>query len=211
MLLLALCLSYTSFAQEGDPSFRELVKTFPSAAPVSSAAELPMHVQAGISEILRSGLGSIADSLKFSNGQVIHFRNVIGDSTQPDSIWVVPMYDLRFQLSDTTLGIKDYVLELRVDQKGRLIYINWPGSGFSDKTELASWEDVLAYATRFAKIAKFYTPNFRVHLQYNATLRKMVWVFRFPVKDLSSTMMLHTIEVDWQKPRLVKEYMDRYY
>ena len=210
MLVLALGLSYGAAAQD-EQSVKELIRIFPTAAPVSSIIELPPPVQNGIADIIRSNMGSIADGLKYSHGQVLYFRNVKVDSTVADSSWVVPMYDLRFQLSDTTIGIDSYLVELRVDQKGRLLYINWPASGFSSKEELASWGDVLAYATRFAKIAKFYTPHFKAHLQFNPTLRKMVWVFRFPVTDISSTIMLHTIEIDWQKPRLVKEYMDKYY
>jgi hypothetical protein len=209
MMMLAWTLAYGAAAQE--EQVKELIRIFPTAAPVSSIAELPAQVQNGIADIILSNMGTIADGLTYSHGQVLYFKNVKVDSTVADSSWVVPMYDLRFQLSDTTIGIDSYLVELRVDQKGRLLFINWPATGFSSKAELASWGDVLGYATRFAKIAKFYTPHFKAHLQFNPTLGKMVWVFRFPVTDLSRVLMFHTIEVDWQKPRLVKEYMDRYY
>ncbi len=155
-------------------------------------------------------MGDVADSLRFFTGEVIYSNSVKAFALEQDSGRSVPMYDLRFQLSDAALGVELYELELRVDHKGRLLFINWPESGYANRSSLAPWPNVLAYATHFAKLSKFYTSHFQVQLKYNAARSKMVWVFQFPVKDLSRVLTLRTIEVDWVGPKLAKDYMGRY-
>jgi hypothetical protein len=198
------------YAQEDSPAIGGVVGLTSNATDVSSTSELPSLIQASIADIFKSRMGNIADSLTLSAGQILHFNNVRGGGILADSSWVVPMYDLRFRLSDATLGITSYDIELRVDHKGRLLYLNWPESGYSDRDGLASWPSVFDYAMSFAKRRKFYSPHYQVRLRYNAARAKMVWVFQFPVRDLSSVSMLHTIEIDWKGPELAKEYMDKY-
>ena len=209
-LLVAMCLAFTSQAQDDGQAIGGIVGLTSSATDVSNISSLPPPIQASIAAILKSYMGSIADSLTLSAGQALHFRHVRGGGILADSSWELPMYDLRFRLSDAALGIESYDLELRVDHTGRLLYLNWPLTGYSDRDALASWQSVFGYAIFFAKRRKFYSPHFQVQLRYNAARGKMVWVFQFPVKDLSRVRMLHTIEIDWKGPELAKEYMDKY-
>lgn len=210
LVFLLLCLAGNAAAQEEDKSVNELVRLTSSATPITSTQELPLIVQRGIGDILKTRMGTIADSLSLSAGEIIYSMSVRGDGLQPDSSWAVPMYNLRFLLANAALGIQSYELELRVDEKGRLMFINWPRSGYSDVAVLASFESVLQYATTFAKRRKFFSARSRMQLRFYGDRDKMVWVFQYPVKDLSRVQMLHSVEVDWLGPELIKEYMDSY-
>jgi hypothetical protein len=213
MLLLAVGLAYSAAAQEQvvaeETAVSELVRVSSTATPVSSTNELPKAVQASASALLKEYLGTLAEGIKFSNGEVVHFNSVLGEKKPFDTSWVVPMYELRFRMSDTNLGVQAYDVELRLDKNGQLLYINWPKTGYTDHRALASWQSVLEYATTFAKRRKFYSRNFQVYLRYNPHSGKMNWVFLYPTKDLSNTMVLRAVEIDWQGPALVKEYMER--
>jgi hypothetical protein len=210
MLLPALCIACAASAQDNSRSATDITGISSSATPVSDTHDLPPMIRDSVSSIITSALGNIADSLKFAAGQVLHFRHVRAAGVLPDSSWDVPMYDLRFQFSDTTPGIRAYEVELRVDHNGRLLFLNWPASGYSDRARLAPWPSVLAFATTFAKRRKFYSAHFQVQLRYNAARGKMLWVFQYPVRDLSKVTMLRTVTIDWRGPELVKEYMDNY-
>ena len=88
--------------------------------------------------------------------------------------------------------------------------MNWPESGYSDRTELASWQSIYAYAITYAKRKKFYTDHFQVYLRYSKARDKIVWLFQFPVRDISKETLLRTFEIDWLGARLLKDYMENY-
>ncbi len=205
MQLLAICLAYSSSAQD-DASVPGVINSLTSSSvSVAAIEELPANVRAGIASILKTRLGDVAASLNFSTGQILYAEN------RRDTGRAIPLYDLRLLLSDSVLlGSTAYELELRVDEKGRLLYINWPASGYAGRDVLAPRAYVAAYATQFAKRSRFYSAHFHDQLQYYAARDKMVWLFQYPVKDLSKVMMLRTVEIDWLGPKVLKQFMGRY-
>jgi hypothetical protein len=92
---------------------------------INSISELPESIQLNLNGYFNEILGSMSDSIKFLLGQVIDLKSrFIKDSLIYSYEWVIPKYDLYFTLRYNSFDIKNYNLNIRLDEYGQLLQIN---------------------------------------------------------------------------------------
>jgi hypothetical protein len=167
---------------------------------ISSLNKLPHFIRVDIDSLLKHTLGEFAAGVKFSHGQIVNVKKYFSkDDGQPsDYKWVVPKYDLKFALQDTTIGITNYCLEIRLDQYGQLLKINWPGRGYKSKSIFLDRNLIKDFALSKAADLNFYQKDYEVNFQYDNQKEQFYWVFLFPA-DLSNkdNKQYYCIEVNW--------------
>lgn len=70
------------------------------------------------------------NNILFVKGQKIDIEKWLTNDSIPQTQYhyVIPTYQLFFELRDTSLGIIKYVFELSLDQYGQVIEFDWPRS-----------------------------------------------------------------------------------
>jgi len=172
---------------------------------ISSFSELPSVIQLNTNGYLKGILGSMSDSIQFTHGQVVDLKALFKkDSITFHYFWVRPKYDLSFKLSDSSIGIKRYNLKLRLDEYGQLLHVNWPRKRYNDKSKFLPREKIKLFALEQAKLRGFNTSSYSVYAQYNRTLDKLLWLFKFPNHPILESSNI--LEIDWKALEVVREY-----
>lgn len=174
---------------------------------LNSVSELPDIILSNVQGHLNKLLGSMALNTHFSHGQVIDVKNYFkNDPIVHTRGWILPKYDLNFILQDHSIGIKSYYIQLRLDEYGQLLSVNWPRTGYSDKSKFESRHEIERIALMHADLRGFSLADYIVDLKYNQKHVKLCWVFKFPKKSESNNKAFHTIELDWKETDVVDEY-----
>jgi len=172
---------------------------------ISSFSELPSVIQLNINGYLQRILGSMSDSIQFTHGQEVDLKALFKkDSITFNYFWVRPKYDLNFKLSDSSIGIKRYNLKLRLDEYGQLLHVNWPRKRYNDKSKFLPREKIKLFALEQAKLRGFNTSSYSVYAQYNRTLDKLLWLFKFPNHPILESSNI--LEIDWNTLKIFREY-----
>jgi hypothetical protein len=144
-----------------------------SAKRIDSLAQLPEKIKLTLKLMLIERLGrNIYEKLTFEDGQVVDLDNYFSSSLP--SHRMIPKYDLIFVLSDTTLGIQAYYLNVDLDSYGQLLSINWPSKRV-EEYEFASIKELHDFALQYGKKHKFNTKSMYVNLEYEKATDKLYW------------------------------------
>ena len=126
---------------------------FGFSEPLNSLTELPSVIQFNIRGYLKRILGSMSDSVIFSNGQIVDLeRRFKNDSATFGYSWIIPKYDLNFLLRDNSIGIKRYSLTIRLDKYGQILYSNWPKERYNNKSSFESRKKIMRFALKQAEL-----------------------------------------------------------
>jgi len=175
---------------------------------VNSISNLPSNIQSNISGYFSKILGSMKDGLKFSHGQIVDLEKYFSDNKETFNYgWVVPKYDLNFIFQDLSIGIKNYYIQLRLDEYGQILACNWPRVNYSNKNEFKSRSEIEKFAINEAKIKGITNLEYKVDLKYNLAFDKLCWVFKFPVVlPNNPRKRFEVFEVDWKSLDIVAQY-----
>lgn len=148
---------------------------------IDSFSQLSSLIQCNTNGYLKKILGDMSDSLQFSNGQIVDLKSYFNkDSITHNSFRIIPKYDLTFKLSDKSLGIKRYNLEIELDQYGQLLRINWPKEKSKDKSKIINSDTIRQFVIEYAKSRRYDTSEYEVYFRYNPKFDKLCWLFLFP-------------------------------
>ena len=148
------------------------------------------------------------DGLKFSHGQIVNLEKYFSDNKETFNYgWVVPKYDLNFILQDSSIGIKNYYIQLRLDEYGQILACNWPKANYFNKTELKPRSEIEKFAIGEAQIKGITNFEYKVDFKYNLAFDKLCWIFKFPVV-LPNNPRTHfeVFEVDWKSLDIIAQY-----
>ena len=177
---------------------------------VKAISQLPVKIQHNVNGYLKQALGSIYDSTHFSHGQIVNLRkNFKHDTAAYRREWVVPKYELHFLIHDMSLGIKNYYLQLNVDEFGQIISSNWPRHSFSNRQELSQFEENEKLALKIASRKKFDTVGYTVALEYNNKLDRLCWCFYFNHELRAMYKSYDCILIDWGDHNVINDSMIR--
>jgi hypothetical protein len=172
---------------------------------IDSLSELPSVIQFNTSGHLKRLLGSMRDSLQFSHGQENDLKGIFKkDSITFYGDLIKAKYILNYKLVDNTIGIKNYCLSLDLDEYGQLLAVNWPRKRYNDKSKFLPREKIKLFALEQAKLRGFDTSAYIVYAQYNRTLGKLLWLFKFPNHPILESSNI--LEIDWKALEVVREY-----
>jgi hypothetical protein len=211
LMIFLLAISISSRAQDKmiiDKSYNGNTFYGKFSVHISSMSETPSVIQFNVTGFLNKILSTMSSNVKFSHGQIVDLKGYFSkDSLTYSYGWAVPKYDLNFILQDTTIGIKNYYLQIRLDENGQILYANWPKEHYSDKNKFKSRTDIEQYALKKAKEKGFEINNYKVDLKYNEKLDKLCWVFIFPMDIGNNGKDSNVFEIDWKSLVTVDEYI----
>lgn len=149
---------------------------------ISSINKLPRVIKVDIDSLFKNTLGEFAAGLKFSHGQIVNVkRYFLKDDEQASSYqWVIPKYDLKFNLQDTTIGIINYSLQIQLDQYGQVLKINWPRRGYKFRSKFVKRDSIRDFVLAKAVALNFNQKDYEVNFYYDAHREQFYWQFLFP-------------------------------
>jgi hypothetical protein len=156
---------------------------------VDSLKELPTRIQFIINQLLDTAMTDFKQNIKFSHGQIID----LDYWARKDSIffpmeyrYVVPKYQLYFDLRDTAISVKNYSFELGLDQYGQITCFEWPRENYNKRNKFVKGSRILKEAIKYAKAHKYKTQDFIYEFRYNNELEKMCWEISFLQKSVGN-------------------------
>ena len=178
---------------------------------IESLTELPDQIQVAVKAYLTEMFGSNVKNLAFSHGQNVDLKSYFSEHNHKASNyqWLIPSYDLNYVLSDTTLGIKSYYVQLRLDEYGQLLNTNWPRKGYSNKENYRSTIEIVEFVLSQANSRGYRTSKYETDLKYNADSKSLNWVFKFPRTLRSDNKEFDVLEISLASMKVVEEYAIR--
>lgn len=178
------------------------------AKAIESVTELPEQIQTSLEAYLTDMLGSSIKNVTFSHGQNVDLNSYFSEPNRKASNyqWLVPSYDLNYVLSDTTLGIKSYYIQLRLDEYGQLLSTNWPRKGYSNEKKFQPTSEIAQFALGQAKLRGYLTSKYSSDLKYKTDSESLNWVFEFPKALTPDNKRFNVIEISMTSLKVVEEY-----
>lgn len=174
---------------------------------INSLQQLPLNIQKASSNFLNKTTGTLFNNITFSQGQIVDLDKLLSsDTSLYEREWVIPKYDLIFLLQDTTIGIRNYYLQLRLDKYGQILSSNWPRKYYSNKSLFKSREQILQFALQQAQAEGFDTSNYLIDFTHNYSQDKLCWLFKFKNNSNPKLDIYDVIEVDWISLTVVAKY-----
>jgi len=166
---------------------------------LSSLNKLPRIIVYNIQNLIKTSMGEFSPDVTFSNGQIVDLKRYFAHNKDVSSyMWIVPKYDLNFNLTDTSMGFKNYTLNINTDKYGQIIDINWPRRGYDHKSVFVSRDSIKKFALAEAKRLNFNLINYKVDFYYSKRDEKFLWQFLFPVfKEPLPGLPYNCIEINW--------------
>lgn len=207
-------LSFLSYGQDKiiiDQPYFGLGSYIANTTEVDSMKQLPTRIQFISNSIIKSSMTDFIDKILFVKGQIIDLDHwLINDSIpQTEYKYVVPKYQLFFELADTSIGIKKYCFELSLDQYGQVTYFDWPREYYNKRTNFINPELIKAEAIKFAKRKKYKTDTCIYELKYDSETNKICWHISFLQKavgdEYNYSRVYKTIVIDSISLTVLKE------
>ena len=156
---------------------------------------MPADILVKIDSLFSKRLGIFTNKAKFSYGQIVDLDQYFKSNKDISGMqWVVPKYDLFFILTDTTIGIKNYYLQVRLDQYGQILRMNWPMQYYTSAKKFADRKQVEQFALRRAREKIFLTTRYEVEFIYDYNVEAFYWRFLFPKTTENN---FDCIEINW--------------
>lgn len=175
---------------------------------IESVTELPDQIQTALEAYITDMVGSNINNVAFSHGQNVDLKSYFCEPNRKASSyqWVVPAYDLNYVLSDTTLGIKSYYLQIRLDEYGQLLRANWPRKGYLNKGKVQSISKIVQFAVDQANSRGYLTSKYVSDLKFNSDSESLNWLFQFPETLNPDNKQFDVLEISLTSLRVVDEY-----
>jgi hypothetical protein len=148
---------------------------------INTLSQLPTKHQFIINTVINESMTDFKNNIVFVKGQMIDVENWFSKDSVPQTEYryIIPTYQLVFELRDTSVGIIKYAFELSLDKYGQVIKFDWPRAGYDKRVNFLKTDLVLQHAINYAK-SKGYNTDVRVfHLQYNRHYKKLCWTISF--------------------------------
>jgi len=156
---------------------------------IYSLNQIPKKHQFIVDEIIKKSMTDFQKNITFTIGQITDIENQLPNDSTLQTEDEVRMYDLYFELVDTTIGIKKYCLWISLDQYGQVIYFDWARENYGKRINFIKTEDVLKFATNYARYGTTYaqfgvpekhkTNSYISKLKYDSQLDKLCWEISF--------------------------------
>lgn len=172
---------------------------------INSLNELPPNVYHKLKLYLKSSFGDSLKSIRFSHGQEIDIKKYYLD--YPESFGgVVPKYDLEFMFSDTSLGIKSFEVNVRMDEYGQVLKFTWPKDWQANKGLLYSKERIIKLVMIHAKKNGITSNPTATEFRFDPGNGQLIWAFLFPKDETKGAGWFDAIEIEWLGGKICGEF-----
>ena len=156
---------------------------YANAIEIDSLSQIPAKHQFFVNKIINYSMYDFQDNITFVKGQIIDIENwLLNDSIKQAGFlfqFVLPKYELYFELSDTTIGIKKYCFKIGLDPYGQITYFDWPKENYDRRENFINPEAILTLAVKTAKNKGYKTSSYISSLWHDWRLDKLCWEILF--------------------------------
>jgi hypothetical protein len=192
ILLLIIFLTDISVAQTNiyiDKPFTGLPDRFSKEIEVDSLSQLPPRIPFIINNLFKIALTDFVNNIVFVKGQIIDIESwAANDSTfQTEYKFVIPKYELFFELRDTSIGIKSYCIDVSFDQYGQITRFDWPREEFNKRASFIKTSLLKKTAFNYATKKKYKTQTCVSDLLFDEGRQRLYWHFSFLQKSTGNS------------------------
>jgi len=183
--LILVSLSFLTSGQEEiliDQPFRGLPSYYKTnVIEVDSLNQLPSIIQFISNNIINKSMTDFIDNIRFVKGQIIDLDKWLKNDSIPQTEYnyIIPKYELFFELSDSSLGIKNFCFELNLDQYGQVIFLEWPRENYNKRINFINPNQIKAEAIKYAKEKKYKTETCVYKLKFDSKTNSICWYISF--------------------------------
>ena len=168
-----------------DKPFVGLPTRMTKVTEVDSLSQLPTRIPFIINNLFKTAMTDFVSNIVFIKGQVIDIESwAAKDSTfQTEYKFVIPKYELYFELRDTSIGIKSYCFEVSLDQYGQITRFEWPREEFNKRASFIKPDLLQKTALTYATKKKYKTQTYISDLYFDEGRQRLHWHFSFLQKS----------------------------
>ena len=178
---------------------------------IDSLNQLPTRISYIIENLLKTAMTDFVDNIFFIQGQDIDLESLSANDSifQIDYKYVVPKYELFFELRDTTIGIKSHCLRLSLDKYGQILQFDWPRDAFNKRDVFIEPVVLEKTALRYARAKKYKTETCLYGFYYDEAKKCLCWHFSYLQKstgdEFNYAKKYKTIVVDALENYVIEE------
>jgi hypothetical protein len=178
---------------------------------IVSLNQIPTRIQSVIRQLFDSSLTDFTNSMFFISGQVLDLdKYYLTDSTpQVKYQFIMPKYELYFELRDTSINIKSHCIDLSLDQYGQITRFDWPRENYNKRNKFATGKTLKKIAETYAKRQNYKTKICTYNLMFDECSQTVQWQFSFlqySEGDINSHFQKYkTISVDIKSKEVISE------
>lgn len=176
-----------------------------SPAEPKSLSELPDPIRLKLLTHLRDRLGSFAERLTFTGGQIVDFDRLAHDEpNSKDYQWEVHAYDLHFAFQMPSLGIASYTAQIRLRSDGSVLEeIDLPNFAKApEKLNFISLKDAASMAIANGFSSRRLDPDILYFKEADA----LVWSFQETTSDDGLITRRKNIYISAHDGAVLKEF-----
>jgi len=175
------------------------------AKDLRSEKSLPENVQSNLKGYLNKILPTIVDSITFYQGQIIDLKKFFKkDPSTYDNAIIIPAYDLGFYLKNRSIGVKNYYLEIKLDEYGQILETNWPKETLDFKN-FKTLTEIETAALKHITSQNIKYQSYKFDLVYKKETGKLFWIITFLTKDNGVRNEYYEIEFPWNSLKISDE------
>lgn len=164
---------------------------------ITSLSQIPKNIRDSAAIVLNKFLGDLSPKAKFHYGQILDLDAYHKFKDSANINPTIPKYDLVFILKDLSIGIKSYPIELRLNESGKALKLNWPRTGYTNKLKFLPLDTVRNTVLGHAKKMNFNLSNYEIAFDYDYEAQKFYWTFLFPVQKEQNFSQYNAIRANW--------------
>lgn len=152
---------------------------------IDSVNQLPIKIQFIVNSWFEQSMTDFKGNIKFVKGVNFDLENWLGNDSIPQSRndHPAPKYQLIYQLSDSTLNIKSFCIEIELDSYGQVTNFGWPRENYNKREKFVKPSEALELALKQCKIKKYKTHKYYFMLRFDPELKKLYWQISFVQKS----------------------------
>jgi hypothetical protein len=148
---------------------------------IDSLKQLPPNILFTINQLFSISMTDFVNNIVFIKGQIVDIEGwAAKDSTfQEENKFVIPKYELFFELRDTTISIKRYCFDVSLNQYGQITNFQWPREGFNKRAHFATGTALKKEAIKCALKKNYNTKECLYELLFDDHNQRLRWYISF--------------------------------
>ena len=179
---------------------------------IDSLSQIPSRIKFIVEQLIDSSMTDFANNMFFIKGQTIDLQKFYLKDTmsQANSKYIMPKYELYFELRDTSISIKNYCIEIDLDQYGQITSFQWPREGYNMRSDFIKGNVLEKIAKTYANNKHYKTKTCIYDLKFNEFKQTLEWDFSFLQEttgnNISHSEKYKTITIDIKSKKIIAEH-----
>lgn len=177
-----------SFAQNNvyiDKPFDGLPWRQTEVIEINNLNQLPPRIPYIVDQLFKTSMTDFVTNIVFIKGQIIDLESWAAkdSSFQAEYQFVIPKYELFFELRDTTISIRRYCFRVSLDQYGQITQFDWPRENFNKRTNFIPGTILKKEAVKYAVKKHYKTKECLYNLVFDSYKKRLQWQISFLQKS----------------------------